>query len=100
MATEVSGYKTLHAHALWMVVLGAVALGILFTLCWITAAYGKFSARIVEWMSSRSELDFTAFTSGLLWSIGIGAAIGAAAVLAYFLIHLATARRNDRSAGA
>jgi len=94
MTTDATGYRNFHAHTLWMVVLGAFSLGILFTLCWVTAAYGKFSARIVEWMTARSELNAAAFYNGLLWSIGIGAAIGATAALTYFLIHLATTKRK------
>jgi len=81
-------------HTLWMMVVGAVLLSILFTVCWVSAAYGDHSRRIVQWVAARPFIATGGFYGGFLWSVGIGAAGGATAAMAQGLIHFAGRRRD------
>ena len=74
-----------------MVLLGDLLLGIIITAAQVTAA----DARIFAWMTTRSELNAAAaFYNGLLWSVGIGLAIGTIAALTWFFIHRSTTKRK------
>lgn len=67
------------SRSLYIVLFGSVLLGGLFSLCWVTAAYGHvpLSAQFVRWVTAVHEAGLTALYRGLLYFLGIGAVAGA-----------------------
>jgi hypothetical protein len=70
-------------RSLWFVLLGSLALGILFSLCWVTAAYGRLglAADIVRWVTATRGNGMTVLYHGLLYSLVVGGAAGAVVAL-------------------
>jgi hypothetical protein len=68
-----------HLHSLEATLIGAFALGILFVLCWITAAYGNIEVprAFVLIFTNQPVASIAAFYQGLLWALIFGALAGA-----------------------
>jgi hypothetical protein len=85
------------SQSLWLVLLGSVALGILFSLCWVTAAYGhvRLAEQIVHWVTAMPSAGMSVLYHGLIFCIGIGAVAGAVIALLDLVIRRKEPERDS-----
>lgn len=77
-----------HLHSLETTLIGAFVLGVLFVLCWVTAAYGNIPmpGAYVRLFTTQPIHSFAALYQGLFWAVVFGALIGALIALGSSLV--------------
>jgi len=77
-----------HLHSLETTLVGAFVLGVLFVMCWVTAAYGKIvvPGAFVRLFTRHPVDSISALYEGVLWAVLFGAIIGALIALSNHFI--------------